>query len=258
MFNNRCHHHLLMMGIVIIGLSGCASVSVTSMQEPPPAAKLVLPETVYVEKFAATDEVLRVDREGMELTEFKQKLQSQLAMEIIERVTKNIAPAKLWESTSPRPSTGWLVRGRFVRVNQGSRALRILIGLGLGGTKMETDVAVFDLAQSNTKPFITFCTTGGSNAEPGAITGAASTGPIDAAVGTALGVALVLSHGVTEDAKKTAHEITAVLSEYAGVRGWLLPRQTLEYKRLEVDSEKLRKQQTPPAKTTGSSQNSKR
>jgi Domain of unknown function (DUF4410) len=248
---------LLIAGIVgVIGLGGCASVSVTNMQERPVAAPLLLPELIYVEKFQAADEILRVDRTGTELVEFKKELQSRLATETVERLTKHLALAHVLD-TGSRPSKGWLVRGRFVRVNQGSRALRLLIGVGLGGTKMETEVEVIDLASSS-QPFLTFRTTGGSNAEPGAITGAASTGPIDAAVGTVLGVALVASHGVSEDAKKTAYEITASLSEYAGKRGWLSDRKTLEYKRLGADEEKAKAEPQGSSRSTGSSQNSKR
>jgi Domain of unknown function (DUF4410) len=248
---------LLFGGIAgVIGLGGCASVSVTNLQQSEVAAPLLLPELIYVEEFQAVDEILRVDRTGTELVEFKKELQSRLASETVERLTKHLAPAQILDS-GYSPTKGWLVRGRFVRVNQGSRALRLLIGFGLGGTKMETEVEVVDLARPS-QPFLTFRTTGGSNAEPGAITGAASTGPIDAAVGTVLGVALVASHGVSEDAKKTAHEITASLSEYAGTRGWLSDRKVLEYKRLGSDEEKAKAELQGSSRSTGSSQNSKR
>ena len=68
----------------------------------------------------------------------------------------------------------WLIRGEFTRVNQGSRLLRSTIGFGAGGTKVETNVYVYDLSKSSTTPFLTFSTSGGSNAEPGAITGLAT------------------------------------------------------------------------------------
>ena len=63
----------------------------------------------------------------------------------------------------------WFVRGEFKTVCQGSRLLRSAIGFGAGGTKIETHVEVYDLASNSATPFLTFSTTGGSGAEPGAI-----------------------------------------------------------------------------------------
>lgn len=243
---------------VIFGLGGCASVSVTSLEQPRHATPRLLPEIIYVEEFKAPDDSFRVDRTGAELVAFKKQLQTTLATEMVARITKHIAPAQILNTKTARPKKGWLVRGHFVRVNQGSRALRVLVGLGLGGTKMETEVEVFDLARSAKKPFLTFQTTGGSNAEPGVITGVASTGPIDAAIGTVVGGALVVSHGITEDAKRTAHETTATLSEYAVNHGWLPTEKALQFKRLEADSEKIRARTAAATETEKSSSNSKR
>jgi hypothetical protein len=81
-----------------------------------------------------------------------------------------------------QPENAWLIRGEFTKVNQGSRLLRGAIGFGAGGTKVETNIYVYDLNQNSNTPFLTFSTTGGSNAEPGAVTGAA-TDPVVAAIG---------------------------------------------------------------------------
>ena len=87
---------------------------------------------------------------------------------MIERLPE-IAPTE--EVPNPLPKSGLLVTGEFVTVKQGSRALRMGIGFGAGGTKVETKVRLFDLAQSATDPIATFTTTGGSNAQPGWIAG---------------------------------------------------------------------------------------
>ncbi|MDD2707953.1 MAG: DUF4410 domain-containing protein [Verrucomicrobiae bacterium] len=86
---------------------------------------------------------------------------------------------------------------------------------GAGGTKVETQVQVYDLSISRTKPFMTFQTTGGSGSEPGAISG---TGAVDAAVSAAtqsLG-------GLGADCQRTARMIAGQLSAYMTGRGWQL------------------------------------
>jgi len=117
------------------------------------------------------------------------------------------------------------VRGEFVKVQQGSRLLRSAVGFGAGGTKLETRVEVYDLAQNSTTPFLTFSTTGGSGAEPGAIL-AVSADPLQIAIGGVTGAA----HGLSEDTKRTAREITAEFSDYMYKRGWISEDQWIKPK----------------------------
>jgi len=80
-------------------------------------------------------------------------------------------PAARQDGSRPARANAWLITGEFVRVNGGSRELRGLVGLGLGGTKMETLVRVYDLSRLSKEPVLQFETSGGSNAEPGALVG---------------------------------------------------------------------------------------
>ncbi len=125
----------------------------------------------------------------------------------------------------------WVISGQFTRVNQGSRALRVVVGLGAGGTKMETAVQVFDSAAPGHEPALAFRTTGGSGAKPGVFVGAASTGPA-AFVGLGLNVVGGSQPGVTEDTRRTARMITAYLSEDLAQRGYLDPAKVQHAKRL--------------------------
>ncbi|MCC6353113.1 MAG: DUF4410 domain-containing protein [Verrucomicrobiae bacterium] len=191
-----------------LGLAGCASVSVRDPEAGRfrPTAK---PPMIYVAPFDSRGASFNVDREGEELAAFRQATAQMLQEKLVERLPEVAptvaAPARL-------PGAGWLVTGRFVRVNQGSRALRATIGFGLGATKMETQVEVYDLAISRKEPFLRFGTTGGSNAEPGAIGSAGTTlvsgvGALSSALGNA-------AHGISEDAWRTAREIRNHLVEY--------------------------------------------
>jgi hypothetical protein len=211
-------------------LASCASISVQSGTEQ---AVLRPPQKIYVERFSTDHGEFNVDREKIELSDFKKDLQNILQAGQIADLTHRLipaapAPADPWS----RPRHAWLLRGEFVKVNQGSRFLRAAIGLGAGGTKMLTRVYVYDLSGSDHRPFLTFSTTGGSNAEPGAIT-AFATDPLTLAVEIALGGISGFSHGVTEDAKRTAREITAVLSDYMYRRHWIPEDERITPKQLE-------------------------
>jgi hypothetical protein len=188
-------------------LTGCASISVQ-------------PEKVYVEAFSTAKGDFNVDRDGAELVEFKKDLQTMMITGITVDLSKRLIPALEAGKHLPEHEHAWLIRGRFVRVNQGSRLLRGAVGFGAGATKMETEVQVYDLSTGADKPFMTFATTGGSNAEPGAITSIA-TDPLTIAIEAVAGGAGNVAHGVTEDTKRTAREITAELSDYMYRSGWI-------------------------------------
>jgi len=216
--------------MLAFGLAGCASISVE-----PHSETIIhrMPEEIYVNAFATGQGEFNVDREGAELREFKINLQQMLATAMAGDLSGRLIPAsvtkqKFWD----HPETAWLIRGRFVRVNQGSRLLRGAIGFGMGGTKLETRIEVYDLSGDQTQPFLVFSTTGGSNAEPGAIT-AIATDPLTIAVEAVAGGAGGIAHGLTEDTKRTAREITAELSDYMYRRGWIPKSEWIKPKHLD-------------------------
>jgi hypothetical protein len=90
--------------------------------------------------------------------------------------------------------------------------LRGLIGAGAGGTKMETIVRVYDLSHRSKEPVLQFETSGGSNAEPGAVLGG-----MFGALPNALRNAG--ARGVTDDTARTAREITAMVADYYAKNG---------------------------------------
>jgi len=172
----------------------------------------------------------KVDREGAELDEFKQNLQAMMQTASVTDLSHRLITAvPAARDQGFQPENAWLIRGRFTKVNQGSRLLRGAIGFGAGGTKMETNVSVYDLNQNSNTPFLTFSTTGGSNAEPGAVTGAA-TDPVVLAIGVVASGAGGVAHGLTEDTARTAREITAELSDYMYRSGWISKDKWIEPK----------------------------
>jgi hypothetical protein len=201
----------------VLALSGCASISV---QPGTAVATGQKPEKVYVEAFSTDTGEFNVDREASELAEFKTDLQKMMVTGITVDLSKRLIPAVAADKTSfARREKAWLIRGQFVKVNQGSRLLRGAIGFGAGGTKLETRVQVYDLSTGDQNPFLTFATTGGSNAEPGALPSLA-TDPLTLVIEAAGGAGNV-AHGVSEDTTRTAREITAELSDYMYRSRWI-------------------------------------
>jgi len=66
------------------------------------------------------------------------------------------------------PRNGWLVRGVFAEVDQGSRVLRSQVGFGAGATDLAVLVNVADLQKGKVEPFYKLEAQAGSRKMPGA------------------------------------------------------------------------------------------
>lgn len=192
-----------------------------------------LPQEILVRGFHTPDAVFQVDRYGRELRDFQATTRERLTRQLVRRLRRHVAPARAIAETAPAPRGNyWLLEGEFIRVNQGSRLLRAGIGFGAGGTKVETVARLYDLSGKTPRLLLTMSTTGGSNAEPGAI---GAFNPVTMAftpifVGlNALGGA---RHGLTFDTVRTAREIVAVISEFSHHAGLIPKEQVLSAKRL--------------------------
>ncbi len=203
-------------GLVLL-CTGCASISVQPQSAG--TASAGVPRRIVVADFGCPDEagVIRVDREGERLVAFKRHLTAMMRGDLARYLRRFGVPVV--ETPSGKPAagpTGWLVSGEFTRVNQGSRALRVFVGAGLGGTKMETRVRVTDTRTG--RIVCAFRTTGGSNADSCII---ASYGPLTLLTfGTdVIGAASTAAHGVTEDTGRTAKMIADYISVQLAAHG---------------------------------------
>jgi len=104
-------------------LAGCASVSVKNVDTAntpfPPTGK---PDVIYIMPFDVSSGEFNVDRQGAELADFKQNLQQMMSAALTAEIPEHLVPAQAVNAV-PGPGNAWLVSGRFVRVNQGSRLL---------------------------------------------------------------------------------------------------------------------------------------
>jgi hypothetical protein len=195
-------------------LAGCASVGVRNPQEATGNPKL--PKQILIADFDTSKNVFRVHQTGADLGVLQQKTTDVLVNYLISDLSKSVMPADRQDNSRLGRADAWLITGEFVRVNGGSRELRGLVGLGLGGTKMETLVRVYDLSQLSKQPVLQFETSGGSNAEPGALVGG-----MFGALPNALRNAG--ARGITDDTARTAREITAMVANYYAKNGGQLP-----------------------------------
>jgi hypothetical protein len=207
-------------------LCGCASVSVK--EDKWTQERLALPKRIYVKDYDVPVPALDVDRTGAELEEFRRTTADNFNKELCERISKRIAPAvPLAEGARPERGS-WVVEGSFSRLNQGSRLLRSLVGLGAGGTKMEARTVVSVVGSRGTKKTIAEIeTTGGSNAEPGILTFPTPIG------GGIRAVVSLAKTGVTADQLRTARMITAAMAEKLEAQGHTLRGKPEKVKRLE-------------------------
>jgi hypothetical protein len=191
--------------LLVWAFVGCASVGVRNPAQT--SADPTIPKQIVVADFAAGQGIFKVDRSGDELAAFQAKTANALAAYLVADLNRSVAPASRGSAPGGKAANVWLITGEFVRVNQGSRALRGLVGLGAGGTKMETRVQVYDLSGNSKQPVLAFETSGGSNAEPGAILG----GTFGALPNALRNGGL---RGVSDDTARTAREITAMVANY--------------------------------------------
>jgi hypothetical protein len=218
---------LLLAGLIplaFVFLTSCASVSVKGEQRTTrkPTQK---PAKIYVADFGTSQGNFKIaGAESKDPETFKKKISDLLGKYVTKSVSDHVAPAQQTASAHGLPRSGWLVTGEFLRVNTGSRFLRAGVGLGAGGSKMETRVSVIDLA-GNGQPFLTFDTTGGSNAMPGLLE---STSPWGAAISMTMQAML----GVTDDAARTSRMIAGELNTYLIERGWLSKDKAYSVKKL--------------------------
>jgi hypothetical protein len=193
-------------------LTGCGAIHTAPM--PSSTVKLTPnPPHIYVAPFDTSTGKWLVgnDREGVDLVNFKEDFQTNFSHQLVTRLNK-IAPTETrW--VNDLPDHGWLVAGQFDTVYQGSRALRTIVGAGMGETTLQTTVYVYDLDVSKTQYVLSFRTgVPDTKNDTGAGSGSAPAGL--SAVGEPVSTGMGLGSGLKLDTTRTCREISAILAQY--------------------------------------------
>lgn len=195
-------------------LSACASVSVADAKLDRSPKPKTAPKQIYVVPFSTANAKIKEHPMRKVPGGLPSEAQKLVANYLVAELSKTVGPAKLVSSPAAAGRDGWVVSGDFTELNEGSRILRMAIGLGIGSTKMATSVRVQNLPASN-PPFLGFSTHGGSGATPGA-----ATNPIP--FSSAPTVLFQGQQGISDDSARTARMITARIANYIHERGWPL------------------------------------
>ncbi|MBU3665163.1 MAG: DUF4410 domain-containing protein [Chthoniobacterales bacterium] len=213
----------LLLLILAMFCTGCSSVSVLDERESAHLAPASRPANVWVRPF----EMPRHGEFDASPAPGEQDARARIGRAVAEGFLSKsdslIAPGHLLEPGAAVPGDGLLVEGKVLRVQQGSRVLRLGIGFGAGRSLFETSVRVYSLGKSKTEPWLSFETSGGSNMEPG-LAGMLVPSPVAIPVAVSLVGGTVAAgalgvKGVSQDAARTGRTAAAQVHEKLALHG---------------------------------------
>jgi hypothetical protein len=92
-----------------------------------------------------------------------------MASSLVSDLNRGGVKAQRLGTGQPLPKDGWLVRGVFTQIDQGSRVLRAEVGFGAGSTDLAVLVNVADLQKGKPESFYKLEAQAGSRKLPGAV-----------------------------------------------------------------------------------------
>ena len=222
-------------------LAGCAKAMVTPAWQP--TGPLPRPDYVLVYDFAVTPDEVELDGGlGVNLirlinetvpTEEKVRVGRALARVLAVNLAtelrmRGIKARRAGDNALPDETVAF-IKGQFLRIDEGSGALRTVVGFGLGGTEIQTHVQLFHEADGNTQLVAEADTATRPSLKPGAppiiAAGWAAGSILYGAVGA--GLTTLTSEEFYEtveaDAKRTAGKLADWVADYYRQQGWLQP-----------------------------------
>jgi len=206
-------------------LAGCSSVSVVDENENASLAPSARPTALYVRPFTVASKADFQVAPAAPGENVRSKVGQLIVDGVLSRGNDWVASTGILKAGDPAPEQGLLLEGVVLSADQGSRALRLGIGFGLGRSRLDTAVKIYNLEASRLDPWLTCRTTGGSNHEPGLVASLIVPVPVTlpvlagAVAGGAVSTVSIGDKGVTQDSKRTGRAIAAVLHDHLVVLG---------------------------------------
>ena len=237
------HSHSRVYFLLALLLAGCAGASVTGQQGYNAPLVPSRPTTVYVYNFAVNPQEVGLNQGFFQKAyrSIANSNQEQSQVQLADETAQELGAAIVQELqglgfTATQVGRGQqvsgenilIVDGQFVKIDQGNKLRRMVIGLGMGQSTLDTQVQLYQMVNGSTQQLTNFST----HADSGQMPGAAFTAPAGAAVGGAAAAASLganLAAGAGKNytsgmgflAKKTADEAVAYMSQYFGIQGWI-------------------------------------
>jgi Domain of unknown function (DUF4410) len=227
--------------LLAIAAFGCAGAQVTQsssaapISATPPTAVVIYPFAVDAADVSLNSSIFQVayrNMSGQNQNAAQEQLAHQTAQNICIQVAANltqkgITTTCLQRGTPPTGSKVLILDGQFTDISEGNRLRRMVIGLGVGASKVDTVVQVIQKTPQGTTEILDFAT----SADSGYMPGAGITGPAGAAAG---GTAAAVSLGVNVAAggvknvtsstgylvDKTSDQIVQQMTNYYKRQGW--------------------------------------
>jgi hypothetical protein len=202
---------------------------IQSYSGSPPLAK---PTAIIVYNFASTPEEVKLNHSVLnrvrmhlsgtqndEKTELAHKIADRFSESLVKDLQKTGLPVSRSVVGEFPPDGALAVQGDFLLIDEGNRARRMAIGLGMGASKVETNVQCF-LKQPARNVLVTqFRATSQSSRKPGA----AETMGVGAAPDAAAAVsgATELRQGAEGDTDRMAKAISKEITKTITAQGWI-------------------------------------
>jgi len=229
--------------LAAIGAVGCASTNLAVSSEYA-GPMLPRPQRILVFPFATSPEEVQLDwsptvsgawkLQGLSADAEKQQVAHAVSRALAEHLVPKIRamglPAEIVTGPVPATSGPTLgISGEFLSIDEGSRAERVVIGLGAGRSQVRTAVHVAELFPGGRRLLDQFEIDAKSGLKPGA----AETMGVGAAAGALATSAAITAAGalgseafgadVDADAERTASKIASALQDFFARQGWVAP-----------------------------------
>ena len=224
---------------------GCASTQLKTTQQYG-GNNLPRPERIIVLPFATSADEVKLDWSptaqtwrltGESKTQEEQKVGHEVAKALANKLVSKIQGLGLpAEYAVDSPQFGGppmvVIYGQFLSIDEGNRAERVVIGLGLGRSDVKTDVQVYEAMADGRRLLDSFDVDAKSGRKPGAaetmgVGGLTGNLVVSGAV-TAAGTVASEAFGadVEADAERTAAKIASALGTFFARQGWIPPQKS--------------------------------
>jgi hypothetical protein len=229
---------LFVLAFVTIGCAG-AKVTQQSSAAPisasPPSAVVVYPFAVNQSDVSLNSGIFNVayrnmtdENQSAEQLQLARQTAYNVCVQVAAKLTqKGITTTCLQRGIPPTGSNVLVLDGQFTDISEGNRLRRMVIGLGVGASKVDTVVQVVQKTDQGTTEIIDFTT----SADSGYMPGVAITAPGGAVAGGAVAAATVGANVAAGGVKnvtsstgylvdKTSDQIVQQVVNYYNRQGW--------------------------------------